>query len=168
MNPWREPLRHLANNPSAAVDGGPEWLAGVSEWVPVTRAEADAYDILTLGGVDFTVHPPGPNRQAPVSRLYLLALLSKFDSELNLPGVATNTYIANLNYGYDDVTWYADVYGGALIRDKVTSTEVQERDPDRFLISRRHSLVTAPEGLLAATSGDPVMTATSRSMTVLL
>jgi acyl dehydratase len=136
--------------------------------VPVTRAEADAYDSLTLGVVDFTVHPPGPNREAPVSRLYLLALLSKFDSEMNLPGVATNRYIANLNYGYDDVTWHTDVYGGALIRDEVTSTEVEERDAERFLISRRHTLVTAPNGLVTATRGEPVMTATSRSMTVLL
>lgn len=167
MNPWREPLRHLANNPSAAVDG-PEWLTGVSEWVPVTRAEADAYDRLTLGAIDFTVHPPGPNRRTPVSRLYLLALLSKFDSELELPGVATNRYVANLNYGYDDVSWYADIYGGALIRDEVTSTEVQERDPDRFLISRRHTLVTAPNGLVTETTGEPIMAATSRSLTVLL
>jgi hypothetical protein len=167
MNPWRERLRHLAASPPAAVDGA-EWLTGVSEWVPVTRAEADAYDSLTLGVVDFTVHPPGPNREAPVSRLYLLALLSKFDSEMNLPGVATNRYIANLNYGYDDVTWHTDVYGGALIRDEVTSTEVEERDPERFLISRRHTLVTAPNGLVTATRGEPVMTAMSRSMTVLL
>jgi hypothetical protein len=167
MNPWRERLRHLAAGPSAAVYGA-DWLTGVSEWVPVTRAEADAYDSLTLGVVDFTVHPPGPNREAPVSRLYLLALLSKFDSEMNLPGVATNRYIANLNYGYDDVTWHTDVYGGALIRDEVTSTEVEERDPERFLISRRHTLVTAPNGLVPATCGEPVMSATSRSMTVLL
>jgi hypothetical protein len=167
MNPWRERLRHLAASPSAAHDG-PDWLTGASRWVPVTRAEADAYDSLTLGVVDFTVHPPGPNRWTPVSRLYLLALLSKFDSEMNLPGVATNKYVANLNYGYDDVTWHADVYGGSLIRDEVTSTEVQERDPDRFVISRHHTLATAPSGLVTPTSGECVMTATSRSMTILL
>lgn len=167
MNPWQERLRNLAANPSAGVDGA-DWLTGVSEWVPVTRAEADAYDSLTLGVVDFTVHPPGPNRQVPVSPLYLLALLSKFDSEMNLPGVATNRYIANLNYGYDDVTWHAEVYGGALIRDEVTSTEVEERDPERFLISRRHTLVTPRSGPVPATRGEPVMTATSRSMTILL
>jgi acyl dehydratase len=87
---------------------------------------------------------------------------------MNLPGVATNRYVANLNYGYDDVTWYVDVCGGALIRDEVTSTEVHERDPDRFLISRHHTLVTATSGLVTATSGERVMTATSRSMTLLL
>lgn len=103
MNLWKERLDGWVGEEEVEI--------GVSEWVPITRAETDAFDRLTIGPPDFSQREPGPTRKTPVTPLYLVALLSKFASELDAAPIRSNEYATMLNYGHDDVRWHEPVYG---------------------------------------------------------
>lgn len=134
---------------------------GVTEWTTISKREADAFDRLTGGPIDFTQHPGGPFRGTPINPFQLLALLAGFASELGVPGIKSTPDITMLNYGYDDVQWGVPLAPGVRIRDKVSLTEVTEREPGRFLMVQRH--VLEAEG-----QEEPLLTARSPGLAILL
>ena len=133
---------------------------GTSAWTAVSSREADVFDRLVGQPIDFTQHPPGPVRPAPVNPFQLLGLVSNFSSELGIP-VPTDEYVTMLNYGFDEVQWHGPVEAGARIRAHVVLTEVRKRADDQYLMIKRHRL-------FAESRPEPVMTAYALGLAVLL
>jgi hypothetical protein len=134
-------------------------LMGTSAWVPVTRAESDIFERVTLGPFDLGIRGGG-RRRRPVPGLFLLAVLSKFGSEVGLP-VETSEHVTVLNYGYDDVRWLAPVTGGALIRAQVLLRDVVQKREGQYLLRQRFTLFSSE-------NDGPVLTATNLILAVLL
>jgi acyl dehydratase len=151
-NPYRPRLLELQQTCPKSL--------GISEWTPVTEREADVFDRLVGNPIDFETHPPGPQRQTPIDPFHLVGLLSSFASELGIP-VPTDEYVTMLNYGFDDVQWHGTVEPGERVRDHVVLTQVTERQPDQFLMAKRHELEV--EG-----RPEPVLTAIALGLAILL
>ena len=67
VNPRKQLLNDLAASCGREL--------GVTDWLTVSAAEADAFDIVTGLAPDFDLHPPGPGRPLPVNPFYLATTL---------------------------------------------------------------------------------------------
>jgi acyl dehydratase len=151
VNPRKQLLNDLAASSGREL--------GVTDWLTVSAAEADAFDIVTGLAPDFDLHPPGPVRPLPVNPFHLTVLTARFGAEVGFP-TATDDYITALNYGFDNLTWHDDLRPGDQVRDRITVLDLTERAEDRYILRVKH--------VFENRTGGTVMTVTTRNYYLLL
>jgi acyl dehydratase len=116
---------------------------GVSAWFTITQESVDIFAAVTHDRDPIHNDPrwaiEGPFGGTIAHGFFVLSLLGKFSREIGLPGSTCEQYVA-LNYGLDRVRFIAPVKVGARIRNHVVLTSIDQKSPEKFVLSTTNSI----------------------------
>ena len=113
----------------------------LSEWIPITQEQVNAFASATLD-MDWMHVDPARARTGPIGQtiaqgFLTLSLLTFFSHQSRL--IPAGIEYA-FNYGVDRVRWMTPVKVGASIRNRARLLDLQRRGPDGYLIKTENTI----------------------------
>jgi acyl dehydratase len=113
----------------------------LSEWIPITQEQVNAFASATLD-MDWMHVDPARARTGPIGQtiaqgFLTLSLLTFFSHQSRL--IPAGIEYA-FNYGVDRVRWMTPVKVGASIRNRARLLDLQPRGPDGYLIKTENTV----------------------------